>query len=144
VYTYRLENSRRVVVDGVDTGTVLPEEEHTAQHETVHDALVGGKGLERLPEANTNGASLILKGLVDGGNLFGDVNVVGVQLANPAKILHRLTATVLEEEPTRRFLDPQGTGEEEAGRDKLDGKWNDPLLMVLGHVLFNTVLSKLG
>jgi hypothetical protein len=144
VYTYRLENSRRVVVDGVDTGTVLPEEEHTAQHETVHDALVGGKGLERLPEANTNGASLILKGLVDGGNLFGDVNVVGVQLANPAKILHRLTATVLEEEPTRRFLDPQGTGEEEAGRDKLNGKWNDPLLMVLGHVLFNTVLSKLG
>ena len=77
MYAYRFEDSWGVVVDGVDARTVLPEEEHTAQHQTVHDTLVRGEGLERLPEANTNGASLVFKGLINGGNLFGYVNVVG-------------------------------------------------------------------
>ena len=113
VRSYRFENCGRVVVDGVDTGSILPEEEHASQHQTVHNISAGGEGLEGLPEANTNGRLLVFKGLVDSGNLFGDVDVVGIQLADPAKVIHRLAATVLEEQPAGRFLDPQGSSEKQ-------------------------------
>ena len=114
--TYRFEDSGRVVVNGVDTGSILPEEEHTSEHETVHHIAASSKSLEGLPETNTNGRSLVLQSLVNSGDLLGDVHVVGAQLADPAKVLHRLAATVLEEKPAGRFLDPQGSSEKEARR----------------------------
>lgn len=142
--SYRSENSRRIVVDGIDTGAVLPEKEHAAQEQTPHNVLASAEGLEGLPESKTDGGLLIFKSLVDGCYLLRDVNVVGIQLADPAEVLHRLAATILEEKPARGFLDPQCTSEKHTGRDDLDGKGDDPLLMVLGHVLFNAVLPTLG
>jgi hypothetical protein len=109
--SYRFENCGRVVVDGVNAGSILPEEEHASQHQTVHNIPASGESLEGLPETNADGRLLVFKGLVNSVDLLGDVNVVGIQLADPAKVLHRLAATVLEEQPTGRFFDPQSSNE---------------------------------
>lgn len=115
--SYRFENRRRVVVDGVNAGTILPEEEHASQHETVHNISARGEGLEWLPETKTDRRLLVFKGLINSSDLLGDVNVVGIQLADPAEVLHRLTAMVLKEQPAGRFLDPQGSNEKQT-------RWN--------------------
>lgn len=138
--TYRFEDGGRVVVDSIDTRSILPEEKHTPEHQTVHDIAARGEGLEGLPEANADRRFLVLQSLVDSGDLFADVDVVGIQLADPAEILHRLAATVLKEKPAGRFLDPQRSSEEKTGRNYLNSERNDPLFMGSGHMLFNTVL----
>lgn len=139
-YSYRSENGRRVVVNSVDTRAVLPEKEHAAQHKTVHDALVGSEGLEGLPETNTNSTLLIFKSLINSNHLFRDVNIVGFQLADPAEVLHCLAATVFQEQPAGRFLHPQRTNEKQPRRDELNGEGDDPLFVVLRHMLLHTVL----
>lgn len=48
------ENGRGVVVNGVDTGAVLPEEQHAAQEQAPLQIGTGTKGLEGLPEAESN------------------------------------------------------------------------------------------
>lgn len=82
----------------------------------------------------------MLVGLVNSSHFFGDVDICRLQLTDPAEVLHGLLSAVVEEKPARRFPDPQGTSEKHTGRDDLDGKWNDPLLMFLGQSLLNTVL----
>jgi hypothetical protein len=135
-----LEDGGRIVVNGVDTGSILPEEEHAAEEQTPHDIGASGKGLEGFPETDADSRSLVLMGLVNGGNFFCDVHIICIQLANPAEVLHGLLALVVKEQPARGFPNPQGTYEKQAGRDYLDGKWNEPLLMVIRQGLLNTVL----
>lgn len=55
-----LEDSGTVVIDRVDTGPVLPEEEHAAKEEAIHDLLIGAGSFERLPKSHANGRALLL------------------------------------------------------------------------------------
>ena len=137
-----LEDSRRVVVDGVDTRTILPEEEHASQEQTPHQVRALSKCLEGLPEPNTHGGLLSFVGLVNSRNFFGDVDIGSGQLTDPAEILHSIAAALMEEQPPRRFPDPQGTHEQQTRRNQLNGKGNNPLLAVWRHVLLDTILQK--
>lgn len=101
-----LEDSGRVVVDSVDTGSILPEEEHAAEEQTPHQVRAGSKRLEGLPESETDGRLLVLMGLVNGSNFFGNIHIRSVQLADPAKVFHSLLALVVKEEPARRLAHP--------------------------------------
>lgn len=126
-----LENGGRVVVDGVDTGSVLPEEEHAAEEQTPHQVRTSGKGLKGLPETETDGRLLVLMGLIDGSNFFGDIDIGSLQLADPAEVLHGLAALVVKEKPARGLAHPQGTNEQQTGWDDLHSKRNEPLLMII-------------
>lgn len=134
------EDGGRVVVDGVDARSVLPEEEHASEEQSPHHVRAGSESLEGLPESNTDSRLLMLMGLVNGSDLFSDIDVGGLQLTDPAKVLHSLLAAVVKEKPARGLADPQGTSEKHASRDDLNGKWNDPLLVVNRQSLLNTVL----
>lgn len=135
------EDSRRVVVDGIDTRAVLPEEKHTSQEQTPHHVRALGKCLERLPEAETNNGLLGLVGLVNGSNFFRDIEIRGGKLADPAEVVHRLLSVAVEEEPTGRFPNPQRTHKKHTSRNQLDGKWNKPLLTARLDMLLNTILD---
>lgn len=137
--TYR-EDGGRVVVDGVDTGSVLPEKQHASDEQPPLQVGSLAQRLEGLPKANADSRLLLLVDLVDGGNLFGDVDVVGFQLANPAQVLHALTPTVLQEEPARGFPDPQGPCKKQARGDQLYSERDEPLLVTSWHMLFDAVL----
>lgn len=95
--TEGLEDGRRVVVDGVDTGSVLPEEEHAAQEQTVAEKRTVLESLEGLEEAHADGGLLLLVSLVDSSNLLGDVDITGGQLADPAQVVHGLGTVLVEE-----------------------------------------------
>ena len=135
-----LENSGRVVVNGVDTRSVLPEEQHAAQEQAVHDLVVGVSSLEGLPEAKTNGRALLFQGLVNGADLLNDVDVVLGKLAHPAQVLDSLLTATTGEQPTRGLPDKDATDQQKAGRDKLYGKGNDPLFVAGGHSRVDTIL----
>lgn len=137
--TYR-EDGGRVVVDGIDARPILPEEQHASDEQPPLQIRSPAKRLEGLPETNTDGRLLLLVDLVDGGNLLGDVHVRGLQLANPAQVLHALTSAVLEKEPARGFANPQRPCKEQAGGDQLHGERDDPLLTAGRQMLFDAVL----
>lgn len=120
----------------------MPEEEHTSQEQAPHHVGTLAKGLERLPEAEADDSLLLLVCLVNGGNLFSDIEIRRSKLADPAEIFHCLLTAVVEEEPTGGFPNPQRTDEQHASRNELNGKWNDPLLMAWGQMLLNTILGK--
>ena len=79
-----LEHRGTVVVDGVDTGAILPEEEHESQEQSPHHPGIRAGCLEWLPETSADLGLLLLQGLVDAGDLLDNVDVVLGQLANPA------------------------------------------------------------
>ena len=95
--TEGLEDGGRVVVDGVDTGSVLPEEEHATQEQTVAEKRAVLESLEGLEEAHTNSSLLLLVSLVDSSNLLGDIDITGGQLADPAQVFHGLGTVLVEE-----------------------------------------------
>jgi hypothetical protein len=113
-----LENGRRVVVDGVDTGTVLPHEEgggdeHAAEKEALSEELAEGG-----EESSADGGAVVLDLHVDLVDLVDDVGVLGVEATDEAKVLDRFVATVAGNEPTRRLADEEGdTSEENSARD---------------------------
>lgn len=76
-----LEHGGRIVVDRVDAGAVLPQEEGTTEEEAVEHAAVVENGLEGLPETKTDGSGLPLNGVVDSSDLFLHVDVVCVEFA---------------------------------------------------------------
>ena len=82
--TYRLEDSRAVVVDSVDAGAVLPEEQGASEEQAPHDFLVGTGSLERLPEADANATALLVQRLVNGTDFFNHIDIIFGQLADPA------------------------------------------------------------
>jgi hypothetical protein len=138
--TDALEDSRAVVVDCVNARSILPEEEHASEEEAVQDRLASGNGLEGLPETDSNCCGLLLQGLIDGGHLFGDIDVGFVELADPAEVGYRLGAAALKEEPARRLADPEGADEEKTRGNDLDGERDDPLLVRGGHMHLDSVL----
>lgn len=103
--TYR-EDCGRVKVDGIDSRSILPEEQHASEEQSVLHVGSGGQCLKGLPQTDTDGRLLRLGGMVNSGHLLGDVDFRGIQLADPAKVLHSLAAAVLQEEPSRRLSDP--------------------------------------
>ena len=100
-----LEHGRAVVVDGVDAGPVLPEEEHATEEQPVQDTLVRPGFLERPPEAKPDRGALVLQGLVNGPDLLNHVDMVGGDLADPAEVADGLLTPTTQEQPARGFLD---------------------------------------
>jgi hypothetical protein len=94
------------------------------QAAAVEDSL---KGVE---ESKTNRRLLVLESSLDERDFLNDVEVIGRKVSNPQKVLETLFSLALGEQPTRRFLEPDRTKGKHTSRDQLDGKWDDPLLMV--------------
>lgn len=138
--TYR-EDSRRVIVDSVDARTILPEEEHAAEEKTPHQIWAPCERLEWLPEAQAHHSLLRFMSLINSSDLFSDVDISGSQLTDPAEILHSCGPAILEEEPAGGLAEPQSTNEKHAGRNDLNGKRNNPLLVVFGEGLLDTILA---
>ena len=82
--TDRLEDGGRVIVDGIDTGGVLPEEERATEEEAPHCLLVTEDRLEWRREIEAHRNSLVLKGRFDSLNFLLHVDVILIQLAHPA------------------------------------------------------------
>ena len=137
-----LEDSRRIVVYGIDARSILPEEQHASQEKTPQEEWALAGGLEGLPKTDTDRSLLRLMGLVNSSHLFSDVHVGGSQLTDPAQIFHSLRPAVVQEEPARGFPHPDGAQEKETGWDQLDSEWNNPLSMRRLQVLFYTVLNR--
>jgi len=136
-----LEDGGGVVVDGIDTRSVLPEEEHASQEQTVAEERPGAKSLEGLPESHTNGGPLFLDSIVNGGDLLSDIDVTRGQLTDPAKVVHGLRALVVQEQPSGGFPHPERAEQQHTGGDQLDSEGNNPLLVVIRNMLLNTVLD---
>lgn len=136
-----LEDGWRVVVDGVDTGGVLPEEERATEEESVHDLSVAAKSLEWLPETETDSVALGLNGSINGVDLLLHVDLVDAKLADPAEVAEGLLALALEHKPSWRLADPDGSDEEETSWDQLNSEGNEPLSVGWGQVLGESVLS---
>lgn len=101
-------------------------EEHSTEEEAPEDLGVL-EGDEGLPEAGTNLAAVALEILLDKGNLLDNVQVRGVEVADPAEVGHGLVPLALGEEPAGRLLDPEGSDEKHTGRDELHSEGNNPL-----------------
>ena len=82
--TNTLEHRGTVVVDGVDTGAILPEEEHESQEQSPHHPGIRGGRLEWLPETSADLGLLFLQGLVNASDFLDNVDIAFGQLANPA------------------------------------------------------------
>lgn len=136
-----LENGGGVVVDGIDTRSVLPEEKHTSQEQTVAEERPGAKSLEGLPESHANGGPLFLDSSVNSGNLLSDVHVTRGQLTDPAKVVHGLRALVVQEQPSGGFPHPKRAEQQHTRGNQLDSEGNNPLLVVIRNMLLNTVLD---
>lgn len=136
-----LEDGGGVVVDGVDTRTVLPEEKHASQEQTVAEERPGAKSLEGLPEAHTNGGALFLDSSINSSNFLGDVHVTGSQLTDPAKVVHGLRTLVVQEQPSGGFPHPERAKQQHTGGNQLDGEGDHPLLVVIRDMLLNTILN---
>lgn len=137
-----LEDSRGVVVDGVNAGAILPEEEHATQEQTPHDTLVATGRLEWLPEANTDGRALLLQGLINSIDLLNHVDIALGQLADPAKVFDGFLATTTGEQPTGGLADEGAANQQETGRDQLNSERNQPLLVARSEGLGNTILDE--
>lgn len=135
-----LEHGRAVVVDGVDAGPVLPEEEHATEEQPVQDTLVRPGFLERPPEAKPDRGALVLQGLVNGPDLLNHVDMVGGDLADPAEVLDGLLAAATQEQPARRLFDEEKADNQKARWNQLDGKGDQPLLVAGSHGLLHSVL----
>lgn len=92
--TERLEDGGRVVVDGVDTRSVLPQEEHGAEEETPPN-LGLAEGLERLPETDTVASAELLNGGLDGGDFLNNVQIGALEVPDPAEVLQSLFTLTL-------------------------------------------------
>lgn len=85
-----LKNRRTVVVDGVDTRSVLPHEEETTEQESPLNLAVTTDSLERLPEALSNGCSLLFEGGIKHSDFLDDVDVLNGEVTDVAKVLQSL------------------------------------------------------
>lgn len=139
--TNRLEDGGRVVVDGVDAGTVLEHEKETTDQESPLDLAVAADSQERLPESKTDSRSLLLVCSIDKGDFLNNVKLVACKLADPAKVLQALLTSALGEKPARSLLDPDTADQEKTTRDQLNGKGDKPLLVVRGQSLADSVVD---
>jgi hypothetical protein len=130
-----------IVVDSVNSGSILPHEQHASKEQAPHDLAVPSGGLEGLPETFTNRSGLLLKNQVKRSDFFNDVKVVGGQIANPAKILDGLLAAVLGHEPAGALPDPEGSEEKHTGGNELNGEGDDPLSVVGRKSLLDSIVD---
>lgn len=135
-----LENSWGVIVDGVDSGCVLPEEERATEGETIHDFAVVGESFEWLPETKSDGGMLFFESGIDAGYFFEHVNIVLRELSDPAKVFESGGPITAAHKPSRRFSNEEESGEHEPSGNQLDGKWDDPLFAICWHSSGNSVL----
>lgn len=136
-----LEDSGGVVVDGVDTGAVLPEEEHTTEEESPLNLVVTSDSLEGLPESKTDGGSLVFKSVVDESNLLDNVEVVDGKVTDPAKVLKTLLSSTFSDQPTRRLVKPERSKEKKTTGDELDSEGDLPLHAARLHSSGDTVVD---
>lgn len=104
--TDRVDNPRSTVPGRCVNGSPEVKEENGSNATTIQ---VVARMLCRLyhvdvrtgdPHADRTGDTTSLVGLVNGCNFFGDIDIRGFHLTDPAKVLHGLLAAILEEEPT--------------------------------------------
>lgn len=126
--TNGFEDCGGVVVDGVDAGRILPEEEGTAKKESVADFAIVHECSEWLPESKTDGCMLMFECGIDCRDFFEHIDVVGVKFSDPAEVLEGFGALTTAHEPAWRFPDEEEADEHQASWDKLDSEWNEPLL----------------
>ena len=74
--TNALEYRGRIIIDGVDTRSVLPEEEHSSKEESPLDVFIAGEELERLPEPLATSSFLTLDVLIHGVYFFLNINII--------------------------------------------------------------------
>ena len=101
----------------------MPEKEGTAEEKPVENLAVIYHCLEWLPETKANFGALLFDCIVNGEDFLLHVDVVVVELANPAEILDTLLAPAPGEEPTRRLLEEKGTEKETTGGNELDSDY---------------------
>jgi hypothetical protein len=119
----------------------LPEEKRASQEESVADFAVIDKSSERLPESKTDSCMLMLERGIDRRNFFEHIDIVGVELSNPAEVLECLGALTTAHEPTWRFSDEEESDEHQASWDELDCEWNEPLFSGWFHCRGDTVID---
>lgn len=95
-----LENRRRVVIDSVDTRSVLPEEERSTEEESPLDLSAGSKQLERLPKSKTASGHLSFDIRLNSINLFLNINIILGERSDPAQILDSLLPLSLGHQPS--------------------------------------------
>lgn len=139
--TDRLENGRAVVVDGVDTRAVLEQEQETTKNESPLNSSTATNCLEWLPEAGANTSLLLLDCCVDKGNLLDKVQIVDLEIADPAEVLEGLFAAILGEQPAGRLLEPEGAHKKEPSGYQLDREWYQPLPVTRGHRFAQSVVD---
>jgi len=127
--TDRTEESRRVVVDGVDTSTVLPHEERSSDEHSTEEESFSEDLTERCPESRSDGGTVVLDLNVDLVDLVDEIGFLRGKVSNEAKVLDGLISTVSGDQPTRGLLDEEGnTSKEHSSGDELNSERNEPLL----------------
>jgi hypothetical protein len=70
---------------------------------------------------------LILQTRVDSCDFLNEIEIVQGQVADPGKVLERLLAPALGEEPSRALTDPNRANEEKTSGNELDAERDEPL-----------------
>ena len=89
-----------VVVDGVDSGSVLPEEQRSSEEESPLNMSVGCKKPEWLPEAHAATCHLALNISINGIHFFFDIDIIFVKFSDPTEVLDCLLSSPLRHEPS--------------------------------------------
>ena len=100
----------------------MPQEEHAADEKPIHNLAIVYHGLEGLPETKANLGALVLDGVVNCDNFFLHVDVIAVELADPAKVFDAFFTPASAEEPARGFFEKKRPAEEETSRNELNSK----------------------
>ena len=158
--TDRTEESRRVVVDGVDTeeiecvsgetqerqigsasspSSVLPHEERSSDEHSTEEESFSKDLTERCPESGSDSGTVVLDLNVNLVDLVDEVRFLRGKVSDEAEVLNGLVSTVSGNQPTRGLLDEEGnTSEEQSTGNELNSEGNEPLLARRGNVLSNT------
>lgn len=91
----RSEDARAVIINSINTRAILPHEHDRSEEKAPLNLAVASCGLERLPEALSDGGSLRFEDRVERSNLLDHVEVVCGQLANPGKVVEGFITAVL-------------------------------------------------
>ena len=121
---HRPEHIGAVIVDSVNSGEVLQDEQRMAKEESPSGLRVLESLLDRLEEAPREIVDLLLHH----GNFFDNVCIVDVQVSDPAKVRDRFVDPAFCEEPTWCLLQEQTPDQQDSSRDELDGERGQPLL----------------
>jgi hypothetical protein len=94
-----LEDSGRIVIDGVNSRSILPEKQRASEEESPLNVSILGKDLEWLPESKASSSDLSLEIRVNGVKFLLDIYVIFIELANPAEVFDGFFSLSLGHEP---------------------------------------------